>query len=168
MLIDIDRNSGPDVPSDELIISASDMLLEREDVMLPDGRIEVRFCDNEQMIAMNREYLGENAITDVLAFEMLEEDPETGELLIGSIAVNYELASDKSEAYVRDEKLPNDRIENFMQAEILMYVLHGILHFAGFEDDIPAERRNMFEIAADVISKAGGETVPYDHGGNGK
>ena len=168
MQIDIDRNNGPESPTDELIVKAADILLERDDVLLPEGRVEIRLCNNEQMIAMNREYLGENAITDVLAFEMLEEDPDTTELLIGSIAANFELAQTKASSFAKVQKLNDDRTEQYFQAEVLMYILHGLLHFAGYEDDIPAERRNMFDIAAEAIEKVGGMTIPYDHGGNGK
>ncbi|GAB4162341.1 MAG: rRNA maturation RNase YbeY [Planctomycetota bacterium] len=158
----IDRLNTQPVPSNEQIEEAVHALLGRDGVVLPDGLIEVKFCSDEDIQKINAEFLEETAITDVIAFELLEVDPETGELIIGSIAVNHDLAVRNATEHVQNMKLDDSRLTEYVASEIVLYVLHGILHFAGYDDEFPEDRKEMFDIAAEVLSRLGHPIIPYE------
>ncbi len=158
----IDRDETFEFPTDAEISSAAQSLLSLESVIVPTGIIEVLLCGDQEITQLNRDFRSEDSSTDVLAFEMLEEDPETSELIVGSIAVNCDLAYNKASNFVafQDNKKLDKR--NIAAGETLLYILHGILHFAGYDDDTPEDRREMFEIASAVLVKLGYKSIPYD------
>jgi probable rRNA maturation factor len=162
MIIVVDRSDLQPIPVDQEIQAAVDEILKNKEVPIPDGILEIKLCSDEEMQAMNAEFLDKNLITDVLAFELLEMDPETKELLVGSIAVNHDLAVRNASEHVATAKLPYDEFEKYLRSEVLLYVLHGVLHFAGYDDDFPEERKAMFDMAAECLQKLGHSVIPYE------
>jgi|GEM_PF-4129879 len=161
MRLEIDRAESMTVPSDEAVLKAAEALLKRDDVMLPEGVVEVRLCGLEEMLELNRRYHDSDAVTDVLAFEMFDEDPATGEIIVGSIAVNHDLAAARARDWLAAAELPAEEYERYLASETILYVLHGLLHFAGYDDELPEDRREMFDMAAEVLASLGWPVVPY-------
>ena len=71
------------------------------------------------MRALNREYLGHDHVTDVITFS--EE-----------IVICPAVAKRNAKRY-----------GNSIEREILLYVVHGILHLCGYDDHKPADIKRM-------------------------
>ncbi|MFA4986702.1 MAG: rRNA maturation RNase YbeY [Candidatus Brocadiia bacterium] len=161
MKYSIDRLEDSDLPGDKDIAQAADALLCLDSVSLPEGVIEIQFCGDDEMVALNREFRKESTITDVLSFEMLEEEATSGDLIIGCIAINCQLALRRAKEWQTSSASPVS-VESIASTESILYILHGILHLAGYEDDLPEDRKEMFDIAASVLSSLHQTVIPYD------
>lgn len=77
-----------------------------------DGHLAVEIVDAERIQALNREYRGKDAPTDVLAFPIDELEPVAGPRELGDVAICPEHCSDVTEAAV-----------------------HGALHLCGYDHE---------------------------------
>jgi probable rRNA maturation factor len=85
-----------------------------------DYEISLAFVDNATIHRLNQRYLGHDEPTDVLSFPLSE--PNAGKLA-GELVLGAEVARDQ--AVVRGHDV---------QAELALYVIHGLLHLCGFDD----------------------------------
>src|SRR5438132_9630783 len=93
-------------------------VLEGESVA--DAEISLAFVDNATIQQLNKRYLQHDEPTDVLSFPLSEANAKhlAGELVIGA-----EVAKAQAESRGHD-----------VQAELALYVIHGLLHLCGFDD----------------------------------
>ena len=91
------------------------------------GEVGYQFCDDEHILAVNREYLGHDYYTDIITFDYCEDDTINGDLVISLDTV-------RSNA----EKFHKDYDE-----ELHRVIIHGILHLCGLNDKGPGERELM-------------------------
>jgi probable rRNA maturation factor len=92
----------------------------------PLGEVDVLVVDDEDIEAMNREYLGHAGVTDVISFDLSDEHAGRGRL------VHAQLVVCASEA-VRQARTHG----HGPQRELLLYVTHGLLHIMGYDDQTP-------------------------------
>ncbi|MDD5633981.1 MAG: rRNA maturation RNase YbeY [Candidatus Omnitrophica bacterium] len=89
--------------------------------------LNIIFVSNQEIKALNRRFLRENAATDVMAFPYdAESDVCTardGFKLLGDIAISSDKAEENARVYGK----------TFLQ-ELTLYVIHGILHLDGYDD----------------------------------
>lgn len=99
---------------------------------------------------LNREYLGIDAPTDVLAFSQSEgaEVPslDDGPRYLGDVVVSYERAVTQAEEY--DEPV---------ERELSRLVVHGALHLLGYDDQDRASREDMWEVQEWILDFKGEE-----------
>ncbi|BET69003.1 hypothetical protein ASA1KI_39210 [Opitutales bacterium ASA1] len=93
----------------------------------PVGELSIVVLDEHRMAALHGRFLDDPTETDVITFE---GDPHLG--LAGEIFVCADVAS----SYVDGDR------ERF-PAELCLYIVHGYLHLAGFDDTSPPLRRAM-------------------------
>lgn len=108
-----------------------------------DAEVSVALVESEQMIALNHRHTGRSGETDVLAFAF-EDLALPSDKLVGEIVVSASKAV--SEANARKVS-PED--------ELALYLLHGVLHLAGFDDLTAAGRRKMYAREAELCREAG-------------
>jgi probable rRNA maturation factor len=77
---------------------------------------------------LNRRYLQHDYATDVLSFLL---DSGSG-WLDGEIVISADTAASQAPQY-----------DSSAEAELLLYVIHGVLHLVGYEDTTPSERKRM-------------------------
>lgn len=96
-----------------------------------DAEISLAFVDNSTIHALNRRYLQHDEPTDVLSFPLSEPNSRrlSGELVIGA-----EVAQSQAAARGHD-----------LQAELVLYVIHGLLHLCGGDDHDEAGAAAMRE-----------------------
>ena len=82
--------------------------------------LSIVFVGEQRMRRINKEYLGHDYVTDVLTFEH-------GEILICPAVA----------------KRNARRFGSSVEKELLLYVVHGILHLAGYDDHTPADIQKM-------------------------
>ncbi|MBI4003886.1 MAG: rRNA maturation RNase YbeY [Candidatus Omnitrophica bacterium] len=90
------------------------------------GTLAITFIDTRRMRALNRRFLRHDRATDVLSFRYHRE-PVVGDILISPSAAR---------AYARAHGLK-------YADELSRYVVHGLLHWTGQNDQTPAQRRKM-------------------------
>jgi probable rRNA maturation factor len=93
----------------------------------PDAEISVALVDNATIHALNKRYLQHDEPTDVLSFPLSEGKRLAGELVIGA-----EVAREQAAERGHD-----------VQAELALYVIHGLLHLCGYDDHEPADAEAM-------------------------
>ena len=108
------------------------------------GRLDLIFVDRDAIAELNREHLGNDRPTDVLAFPLdgpsaLDENrrstvssPEEPERHLGDIVVCWEIAADQASAHA-----------GTVEAELTLLVVHGVLHVLGHDHAEPAETLRM-------------------------
>ncbi len=90
--------------------------------------ISLAVVDDATMHGLNRQYLQHDYPTDVLSF-LLEEDDERIE---GEIIISADYAAREAEHFGWK-----------VQDEMLLYVIHGTLHLAGYDDLEPELKVEM-------------------------
>ena len=110
------------------------------------GVVEVTVVDDASIHRLNAQFLGHDRPTDVLAFEM-ESDPEEA-LLEGSVVVSDETALDRA----RDYGWPAEN-------ELLLYVVHGVLHLVGYDDHAPDDEKLMRAKEREYLALAGIDSI---------
>lgn len=86
-----------------------------------DGSLEIAVVGQRQMCRLHRLWLGHDAATDVLSFD-LRECPRPGQV-DGQVVVCAAVARRAAQAHDTD-----------WRGELLLYVVHGCLHLCGFDD----------------------------------
>ena len=107
------------------------------------GCYSIVFVDNEEMREVNRKYLHRDHTTDVIAFPF-QDAPLTTDDCAGEIIISAELAA--AEAKSRDIDV---------DAELALYVVHGSLHLAGFDDSAPDLAAEMHRREKDILTELG-------------
>ena len=107
-----------------------------------DGDISVAIVDNRTIRALNRQFLHRDRVTDVIAFP-LEDDPgRAAGHPLGEVVVSAERALQAAR-----------RRGGSPQAELLLYVVHGVLHLLGMADDTPARASRMHHEALKILRR---------------
>lgn len=92
------------------------------------AEISLAFVDNPTIHRLNKQYLDHDEPTDVLSFPLGEgKRGLAGELVIGA-----EVAREQAGARGHD-----------VQAELALYVIHGLLHLCGLDDKTTAGAADM-------------------------
>ncbi|MDR5591367.1 rRNA maturation RNase YbeY [Christiangramia sp. SM2212] len=91
------------------------------------GDISFIFCDDEYLHKINMEYLSHDTYTDIISF-----DNTVGNTLQGDIFISTERVAENADAFN----------VNFDE-ELKRVLIHGILHFCGFNDKTEREKELM-------------------------
>lgn len=91
------------------------------------GRLSYLFCDDETILATNREFLQHDYYTDIITFDYSTPRRVSGDMVISldTVATN---AAGLGADYHR---------------ELLRVIIHGVLHLCGINDKGPGEREIM-------------------------
>jgi probable rRNA maturation factor len=95
----------------------------------PDAEISLAFVDNATIHTLNKRYLNHDEPTDVLSFPL--SDPKS-KRLSGELVIGAEVALAQATERGHD-----------VQAELALYVIHGLLHLCGGNDIEIADRTAM-------------------------
>lgn len=99
-----------------------------------EGReVSLVFVDDEGITDINRQYLGRNYPTNVIAFSMNEgEFGDISPSLLGDVVISVETA-------LRDAKRENLSLAD----EIDYLMIHGVLHLLGYDHELAGEAEAM-------------------------
>jgi probable rRNA maturation factor len=94
---------------------------------------------------LNRDYLGIDAPTDVLAFSQAEgatiPNLGTEPRYLGDVIVSYERAVAQA-----------DELNEPLERELSRLVIHGTLHLLGYDDQRETDRQRMWEIQERLLA----------------
>jgi len=94
------------------------------------AEISILLVGDRRMAKLHEEWLGIPGPTDVITFDLAEGGPHGG--LQGDIAVSTETARRMAR-----------ELGWAPRHEVAYYVVHGLLHLAGYDDLVPEKRRAM-------------------------
>jgi len=93
----------------------------------PDGELSLAFMTDAKLAKLHGDFLDDPTTTDVITFE---GQPEFG--VAGEVCVSADTAAAYAKEHQRD-----------FSEELTLYVVHGWLHLAGYDDLVPAKKRKM-------------------------
>lgn len=91
------------------------------------GNLNYLFCDDEEILRVNREFLKHDYFTDIITFDYSRKRRVSGDIFISLDTV-------KSNAEELKISFPD---------ELLRVIAHGLLHLCGIDDKAPGEREIM-------------------------
>jgi len=119
----------------------------------PSAELGLVITSQERVKQLNRDYLGRDEPTDVLAFSMLPESdrspfvtPPDGVLHLGEVIISY------PQAVIQAGERGHS-----VKREIAILVIHGVLHLLGYRDESPELKRRMAAREAEMLSYIGGQ-----------
>lgn len=92
--------------------------------------LEFVFLDNKRIRELNKKYKRSNRPTDVLSFGMKRD--EFGLPFYGEIIISLDRALENSKIFGTE-----------FNSEVTLYIIHGILHLFGYDDETVSEKRRM-------------------------
>jgi probable rRNA maturation factor len=109
------------------LLDASGPSLQPFSSRIPDGELSVVFLTDHELARLHGEFMDDPSPTDVITFQ--------GKSLLGS-AGEICVSADTAAAYARTHR-------NDFSTELTLYVVHGWLHLAGYDDLVPKKKRAM-------------------------
>jgi probable rRNA maturation factor len=106
---------------------------------LPAGapRVVVRLTGDRELRRLNRDYAGEDSVTDVLSFAGSGEH-------VGDLAISWPAAVRQSKVFGHDA-----------DTEVALLTVHGLLHLLGWDHAAAPERREMNRLTRAALKLSG-------------
>jgi probable rRNA maturation factor len=102
-----------------------------EDVVLSRLKeVEVNFVDDFTIAEVHLRFMEISGATDVITFDH------------GEILISVETARDQAMEF-----------GNVFERELMLYLIHGLLHLAGYEDATEADRSRMDDLQQNILKK---------------
>jgi probable rRNA maturation factor len=106
---------------------------------LKKASVDIAIVDDVKITAVNSQFLKQQNTTDVISFDLSDDDTTTFELI-----VNADEA--KRQAQERNHSV---------EAELALYITHGMLHNLGFDDADERQAEKMHKTEDDILQQAG-------------
>jgi probable rRNA maturation factor len=105
-------------------------VLQSENIKIP-VNIDFIFSTDQFLLKINQAYLSHNTFTDVISFELSENNNVV-----------------EGEVYISIERVRENCIifGSSFQNELNRVILHGVLHLIGYDDKGESERQKMHEL----------------------
>lgn len=102
--------------------------------------VSIGIVDDAEIQIVNAEFLDRKSVTDCISFDLSDDNEQK----IFDIVVNGEKA-------VREA---NQR-EHSAQAELALYITHGMLHNLGFDDSTKTKAKKMHDTEDEILQQHG-------------
>jgi probable rRNA maturation factor len=110
----------------------------------PDVDLTLVLTSDAQVQALDRDFLGKDAPTDVLSFPACETDPETGRRYLGDIIISVPRAEAQSIAAGHP-----------LESELSLLVVHGVLHLLGHNHTEVEGKTRMWAAQSEILTRLG-------------
>jgi len=105
--------------------------------------VGIAIVDDAQIRKLNNQFLNSKSTTDCLSFDLSDDElPQSPKLF--ELIVNGEMA-------VRQANLRGHSGE----AELALYITHGLLHNLGFDDSKESQARKMHDTEDEILQQLG-------------
>ena len=122
----------------------------------PKAELGLVIVGQEKICQLNSSYLGKDEPTDVMAFSMLPEQskgclvsfvpPPDGIQHLGEVIIAYPQAVINAKEH-----------RHSVKREIVILIIHGVLHLLGYEHDTPEREREMTGRTTEILNYIEGE-----------
>lgn len=100
------------------------------------GEVAYVFCDDSEILRVNRQFLEHDYYTDIITFDYCEGDVISGDLFISLDTVRTNA----------------EKFGKTYEEELHRVIIHGILHLCGINDKLPGEREIMEAAEDDALA----------------
>ena len=104
--------------------------IDERDVLTDLDEVEVSFVDDQTIEDVHLRFMNIPGATDVITFDH------------GEIHISVETAAQQAREFGND-----------FERELMLYIIHGLLHLAGYEDSTEPDRIKMDEIQQLILGK---------------
>lgn len=156
----VHREPAPLSVADDILRQATMTTLAAENVT--SAEISLVLTDDAEIHRINLDFLGHDYATDVISFLLNDDEPTIarspdGPRIEGELIISVETA----------ERAARERDGDFA-SELVLYVVHGLLHLCGYDDQTELDRAKMRRREADILSRLAltsgfGIPAPADH-----
>lgn len=108
--------------------------------------IEFLLVSNDEICALNAEFLGKDYATDVLSFPLDLSETDSMHLPLGSIVISLEMAQRVA-----------DSQNHSLQSELAILFTHGLLHLLGYDHESDSGEHRVRE--REILARFGIETT---------
>lgn len=112
-----------------------DYLFEKEGIPLK--RINYIFCDDEFLLGINQCFLKHDVYTDIITFDLSEENSA----ITGEVYISIDRIKENAKFFRTATK-----------EELLRVIIHGALHLCGYNDKKKAEKELMRNMENEFIA----------------
>ena len=109
---------------------------------LSKATISIAIVDDTQIRKVNKQFLNYDLPTDCLSFNLSEKDASSGKSF--ELVVNAEMAVKEA-----------NRRGHSSEAELALYITHGLLHNLGFNDSTQKQAEKMHNIEDEILQQMG-------------
>lgn len=104
-----------------------------------EGDINYVFCNDDYLLKLNKEFLNHDTLTDIISF-----DNSLGKILHGDIFISIERVIENAKKF-----------KVTFQEEIHRVIIHGVLHYCGYNDKTEEDTKIMRDKENFYISQLG-------------
>ncbi len=115
----------------------------------PPVELSLVITDDKTVHKLNRTYRGVDRTTDVLAFALQENKPDSefplppdGVLHLGEVIISFPQAMRQAKEH-----------HHSLEEELKLLVVHGVLHLLGYDDEQPEKEKEMRAKEAQILAK---------------
>lgn len=94
--------------------------------------IDITIVGNRKIKALNKKYMGKDVPTDVISFLLDKDEQGRKDRLVGDIYISSDMAAKNAR-----------RFKTKLGKELFRYVIHGVLHLLGFDDETLKEKNRI-------------------------
>ena len=135
---------------DSLSLEKAALAALSEQNLQEDTNLSIVIDGDQQLQALNLEFLGIDSPTDVLSFLEDELDPDTEQRYLGDIIISYPQAEKQAAIAGHTTK-----------SELDLLVVHGVLHLLGYDHSTDEEKVKMWGMQKDVLLKLGSDIKKF-------
>jgi len=108
------------------------------------SELSIVFVTSQKIRAFNKKFLNRNYTTDVLAFDMGDQNTsiKMKAVLFGDIIISTDAAIQNARMF-----------KTLVEYEITLYIVHGILHLLGYDDHKREDIKNMRSKEQELLEK---------------
>ena len=114
-----------------------------------DAKLSIVLVDNVEIRKLNERFLGYDEATDVLAFPLSNSE----NFLSGEIVVSVETAVEAA-----------NKRKSSIEGEIVLYLVHGILHLLGYNDNNEENAGTMHNKESKILALLGYNVPEVENG----
>jgi probable rRNA maturation factor len=117
----------------------------------------VVLTDDDEIRALNRQFRGIDAPTDVLSFAMQEDNPAAAQGFVVAPEQDAEASAYLGDVIVSYPRVLSQAAEQGHSAldELRLLVVHGVLHLLGHDHATPQEQARMWAVQDLVLERLG-------------
>ncbi|HNX26032.1 MAG TPA: rRNA maturation RNase YbeY [Phycisphaerae bacterium] len=136
IIINIDRRNGGVKLTKKTIADLVSFVAASEHKRV--AELDLAIVSSAEMAEMNHRFLGHEGDTDVITFDLTEDDENIVVQLIVCDEVAFRVAEENGLTPVQ---------------ELSLYIIHGLLHTMGYDDITPAKFRRMKKRQNELLNK---------------
>lgn len=103
------------------------------------GDLQYVFCNDAYLLKLNQEFLNHDTLTDIISFDYC-----VGKIIHGEIFISVDRVKENAKIY-----------QVSFNEELHRVIIHGVLHYCGYQDKSPNDSQVMTEKENHYLKKIG-------------